>query len=605
MANHTTNRVKSFSLFVLLVTASLWCLFPGNKVAKAQAPNTPAPDCIFFINQTFNSGSPATVNYPVNTATGVVGFDNRTSACQTWTFQYSATATSGSLTSLDFQAATGAVTPGSYSTWGGTVLTGINPNTASSGDAITTFSTGCANGMACTVANSWVKILFTRNNFVGHIQGVVYGYRTGYARNGGGGGGSGTVTEVDTGCGLSGGPITTTGEIDLSQVVNHQTGTTYAILSTDCGKLLTLSNGSAVAVSIAQAGTSGFVSGWSMHIENLGAGTVTVTPSTSTIDGAASLTLATNQGIVLFSDGTNYFTERGRQVNNGTVTSIGTGCGLSGGPITGSGTIALSQVVNAQTGATYAIQNSDCGKLVSFARAGAVSSIAVSIAQAGSGGNFVSGWLVQLEDTGTTQVDITPTTSTIDGAASLTLNPNQGIVLFSDGTNYFTNRGRGYNQIQNAAGTNLVSRSILKCTGVVTCQDLANAASGITTLNVDAGSGQQHVITFVISGGGTAIVTGGLASFPTADFTCTINRTDISADQSGSITVDIWKKAGAIPGSGDKISASAPVTLSSAQLNQNGSISGWTTAVTTGDVFGGTVASAATVQAVTVQIWCQ
>ena len=117
--------------------------------------------------------------------------------------------------------------------------------------------------------------------------------------------------------------------------------------------------------------------------------------------------------------------------------------------------------------------------------------------------------------------------------------------------------------------------------------------------------GQQHVISFVIDGAGSAIATGALKDFPTANFTCTINKAQISADQSGSITVDIWKAAGAIPTSGNKISASAPVTLSSAQLNQNSSLAGWTTSVAVGDVFGFSVATASTVTHVVGQIWCQ
>jgi len=115
----------------------------------------------------------------------------------------------------------------------------------------------------------------------------------------------------------------------------------------------------------------------------------------------------------------------------------------------------------------------------------------------------------------------------------------------------------------------------------------------------------QHAIPFVIDGGGSAITTGALKDFPTAAFSCTINRIDISADQAGSITIDIWKAAGAIPTSANKISASAPLTLSSAQLNQNGSLTGWTTSVSVGDVFGFNVATASTVTHVVGQIWCQ
>ncbi len=109
----------------------------------------------------------------------------------------------------------------------------------------------------------------------------------------------------------------------LSATVNAQTGTTYTILTTDRGKLVTTTNGSAIAVTLPQAGGS-FPSGFFFDIQNRGAGTATITPTTSTIDGAASLTLATAQGVRVFSDGTNDFTQRGRNsgAGSGTVESV-------------------------------------------------------------------------------------------------------------------------------------------------------------------------------------------------------------------------------------------------------------------------------------------
>lgn len=98
----------------------------------------------------------------------------------------------------------------------------------------------------------------------------------------------------------------------LSILVNSQTGTSYTILSGDRDKLVTTTNGSAIAVTLPQAGAS-FPSGWFFFYQNRGAGTATITPTTSTIDGAAILVLKTGQGAVIFSDGTNYFTMRGVQ----------------------------------------------------------------------------------------------------------------------------------------------------------------------------------------------------------------------------------------------------------------------------------------------------
>lgn len=142
---------------------------------------------------------------------------------------------------------------------------------------------------------------------------------------GGGGGGSGTVTNIATACGVSGGPITTTGTIQGSAAFNAQTGTSYAMQNSDCGKVVTLSNAAAVAVSIAQAGGGGnFAAAWFATVKNLGVGTVTITPTTSTIDGAANLALTTNQSVDLYSDGTNYFTGRGiGGGGSGTVTTTG------------------------------------------------------------------------------------------------------------------------------------------------------------------------------------------------------------------------------------------------------------------------------------------
>lgn len=151
--------------------------------------------------------------------------------------------------------------------------------------------------------------------------------------------GGGTVTSVGFELGLDAdnNPITGTGTARLSLAVNAQTGTTYTVDPTDCGKIVTLTNASPIAVTLPEAGGSGdFVAGCPIWYQNRGAGTVTITPTTSTVDGAASITLATSQGAVIFSDGSNYFTSRGRQ-----VVSVTAGTGLTGGTITQTGTIAV------------------------------------------------------------------------------------------------------------------------------------------------------------------------------------------------------------------------------------------------------------------------
>ena len=110
------------------------------------------PDCVVFINVTL--AAQATVAVPTAPTAGGVG-DNRTEGCQNWTLTYQATG-AGALTSVDFQAGQSSTTTVTFATWAGTVSTGINPNTSSTG-ATSTFSTGCVSAAACTVPNSWVQ----------------------------------------------------------------------------------------------------------------------------------------------------------------------------------------------------------------------------------------------------------------------------------------------------------------------------------------------------------------------------------------------------------------------------------------------------------------
>ncbi len=94
--------------------------------------------------------------------------------------------------------------------------------------------------------------------------------------------------------------------LGTTQPINAQTASSYALVSGDAGKLLTFSNASAIAVSLSQATTAGFTSGYSFDVENLGAGLVTITPATSTINGASSMLVQPNLGCTVSSDGTNY-----------------------------------------------------------------------------------------------------------------------------------------------------------------------------------------------------------------------------------------------------------------------------------------------------------
>ena len=121
-----------------------------------------------------------------------------------------------------------------------------------------------------------------------------------------------------------------------------------------------------------------------------------------------------------------------------------------------------------------------------------------------------------------------------------------------------------------------------------------------TTLNASVPS----ALGITIDGGGVAITTG-VKGFLPVPFACTITaNTLLSTDASataGSIVIDIWKAAYASypPNVGNTITASAKPTLTAANKSTDSTLTGWTTAVSAGDVLGFNVDSATTVTRVT------
>lgn len=108
-------------------------------------------------------------------------------------------------------------------------------------------------------------------------------------------------------------------------------------------------------------------------------------------------------------------------------------------------------------------------------------------------------------------------------------------------------------------------------------------------------------IVFVIDGGGLVITTG-LKGFVEVPFNCVITEAALFADQAGSIVVDVWRCGysafdGGVthPASSDKITASAPPTLSGAAKGRDQTLTGWTKMLSAGDVLGFNVNSVSTV----------
>lgn len=125
----------------------------------------------------------------------------------------------------------------------------------------------------------------------------------------------------------------------------------------------------------------------------------------------------------------------------------------------------------------------------------------------------------------------------------------------------------------------------------------ATAGTGITLTDGGASSDLTVAVSantrtatanFIIDGGGSAITTGVKGDIK-VDFACDIAGATLLADQSGSIVVDIWKKAfsstGYPPTVANTITASAKPTIASTLTYNSTTLTGWTTSVAAGDTF--------------------
>lgn len=150
-------------------------------------------------------------------------------------------------------------------------------------------------------------------------------------------------------------------------------------------------------------------------------------------------------------------------------------------------------------------------------------------------------------------------------------------------------------------------------TGAITlalADDLA-AVEGLATTGIvrrtAANTWTAGTLTSVIGAtfdGGGAAITAGSKVYVSVPFDCTLVEATALADVSGSAVVDVWKDtyANYPPTDADSITASAPVTISSATKSTDATLTGWTTTVTAGDVVAFNVDSCSTITKLNVQL---
>ena len=112
----------------------------------------------------------------------------------------------------------------------------------------------------------------------------------------------------------------------------------------------------------------------------------------------------------------------------------------------------------------------------------------------------------------------------------------------------------------------------------------------------------------LILGDGTNVISTGVQGFISCPVAGTITKVRLlssdAAVTSGSIVVDIWKDtyANYPPVVGDSITASAKPTITTATKSEDSTLTGWTTSVSAGDVFGFNVDSVTSLKRVTVEL---
>ncbi len=198
----------------------------------------------------------------------------------------------------------------------------------------------------------------------------------------------------------------------------------------------------------------------------------------------------------------------------------------------------------------------------------------------------------------TTLSSVTANTISATTYQNLPIDPNTYITGFTYSSNTFTindNSGSTFNATINTV-TGWTVNGDLTVTGNTSVQSFS--ATTYYGLPVQYGSFG------IVVDGSSSVITSGNKGYLTLPYSGTIISWRMMADTTGSTSVDVWKTnfAGFPPTSGDSITGGNYPNLTSQQINDSSSLSGWTTTFSSGDIIAFNVLSASTVTRINLTI---